>query len=216
MCTPNKNAYLGGIKRFPNSAGINLLQVNVDGIGKQFKRVHRHLLDYDIHVAVVSERKKSTYYKYERKDFDQLSGYTVYLESARAIFVRDDLKPYCKKLTLGVDKEAAESKRPEDFFHCCAMTFSDPKSHRKLLVVSCYRSPRSKSDNVTDVFETVAAIPGAYDHTIIAGDFNCHHQRLGSKETKTAGRKLLDFLEKSEYYLLTDGTPPPGRTLCWT
>ena len=69
------------------------------------------------------------------------------------------LKKQVKKHTVGVDKQAEESKFPEEHFHCCDVSITDHTTQQKLLIVSCYRSPSATSGNVNDVFEAVATIP---------------------------------------------------------
>ena len=129
------------------------------------------------------------------------------------MYVADTLKNQVKKHTVGVDKQAEESKYPEEHFHCCAVSIADSHRHQKLLIVSCYRSPSATSGNVNDVFEAVAKIPGDFTHTIVAGDFNVHHARLGSQKTDVAGKNLLDYLNSSPYHILNDGTPTRGQAV---
>ena len=187
---------------------ICVIQINVNGIKGKFNKLHSLARDYNASVVVVCELKTSNFYAYDRAELDKLLGYTLYLESARcAVYVADALKKQVKQHAVGVDKQAEESKYPEEHFHCCAVSIADSRTHQKLLVVSCYRSPSATSSNTTDVFEAVSKIPGDFTHTIVAGDFNVHHARLGSQKTDVAGQMLLDYLEASSYHILNDGTP---------
>ena len=170
---------------------VRILQINVNGIRGKSRPLSKLVYDYNVSVLLVNELKTSNFYNYERADFEVIVGYTVYLESARcAIYVRNDLKTNTKQHVVGVDKQAKESRNPEDFFHCCAVSFAaDDDSEQRLLIASCYRSPSATSDNTTDALQAIARIPGDFTHTIVAGDFNVHHVRLGSKKTDTAGQK---------------------------
>ena len=193
---------------------VRFLQLNVNGLRGKFRKLHKLVLDYNVSVVVVNELKTSSFYDYERTDFEQLVGYTVYLESARcAVYVRNDLKKRTKQHVVGVDKKAEESRCPEDFFHCCAVSVADENTEQKLLVVSCYRSPRATSENTTDVLEAVAQVPGEFTHLLVAGDFNVHHVRLGSEKTDAAGQRLLDFLDSSTWHVLNNGTPTRGEAV---
>ena len=84
---------------------VRFLQLNVNGLRGKFRKLHKLVLDYNVSVVVVNELKTSSFYDYERTDFEQLVGYTVYLESARcAVYVRNDLKKRTKQHVVGVDK----------------------------------------------------------------------------------------------------------------
>ena len=172
---------------------ISVIQINVNGIRGKFQKLHSLARDYNASVVVVCELKTSNFYAYDRAELDKLLGYTLYLESARcAVYVSNSLKKQTKQHAVGVDKQAEDSQFPEEYFHCCAVSITDHTTQQKLLIVSCYRSPSATSGNVNDVFEAVAKIPGDFTHTIVAGDFNVHHARLGSQKTDVAGQLLLD------------------------
>ena len=110
-----------------------IMQLNVNGIKGKFKKLNELARDYDVSVVVVSELKTSNFYAFGRAELDQLHGYTLYLESARcAVYVRTDLKN-TKQHIVGVDKQAEDSRFPEEFFHCCAVSIADRKNSKKRL-----------------------------------------------------------------------------------
>ena len=150
---------------------VRILQINVNGIRGKSRPLSKLVYDYNVSVLLVNELKTSNFYNYERADFEVIVGYTVYLESARcAIYVRNDLKTNTKQHVVGVDKQAKESRNPEDFFHCCAVSFAaDDDSEQRLLIASCYRSPSATSDNTTDALQAIARIPGDFTHNCRRG-----------------------------------------------
>ena len=177
-------------------------------------------MDYGAGIIIICELKTSNFYDFDRAEFDRILGYTVHLESARcAIYVRNDLKKRIKKIRTISDQQPDVGRQIENRFHSCAISISDENSHQKLLVISCYRSPSSAADNAAEILETAARVGGEHTHTIIAGDFNVHHERLGGQKTDKAGKLLLDVLENSTYHVLkrlphekrSGPRPDPGR-----
>jgi len=59
--------------------------------------------------------------------------------------------------------------------------------------------------------------PGRVARSVIAGDVNAHHSRLGDT-TDLPGRELMDALDESEYVLFNDDTPThkSGTRIDWT
>ena len=188
------------------------MQLNVNGIKGKFKKLNELARDYNVDVVVVSELKTNHYHTFDRAEFDHMIGYTLYLDSARcAVYVRQELQKHTKHITVGDEKQTEDARFPEDVFHCCAVSISDASTQQKLLVVSCYRSPSAVSGNTTDVFEKVSQVPGDYTHTIVAGDFNVHHVRLGSQKTDAAGRRLLGFFGNLQFLRRKRRQPDKGQ-----
>ena len=97
---------------------FNCLQININGSKGKHRLFHKLLVDYDIHLAIVSELKTSNFFSYERAQFDRISGYSIYLNSARcAIYVRNDIKK-SKEDRHSNSRRVQTSRRLLPLLHC--------------------------------------------------------------------------------------------------
>jgi len=75
--------------------------------------------------------------------------------------------------------------------------------HKTITICSIYLSS-SIACNITELEDLIRQLPPP---VLLLGDFNAHHQQLGSTKRSTRGKMVEDFLFKTNLSLLNSGSP---------
>jgi len=97
---------------------------------------------------------------------------------------------------------------PSNFIGCdCTLVSIKPHNSGRILIVSIYRPPEIKfeSHDWITLFHGLSLV-GSFGFVVVAGDLNAQYSGWGSTRDNHAGTSLRDFLERSCFIMLNNGS----------
>ena len=185
-------------RNFDNS-NLNILQLNINGIGNKLEELKLFLNKNDIHIAAIQETKLT-----EKSKAPEIKNYTMLRKDrgtnkggGLAFFIHDTVPFYKDKNPPNLSKDP----------HIEELTITIPGKSSSLQIRNIYIPPSSScTQNYSPSLQYINE--NLSDTALILGDFNAHHASWHTEANEdTRGRNLSEALDNLQLGILNEDQP---------
>ena len=181
-------------------ADINILQLNLNGIGNKLEELKNFLKKHNIHIAALQETKLTTNSKEP-----EIEDYTL-IRKDRGNNIRGGGLAFFVHNTIPFFKNQSPPNLKKDP-HLEELTITIPGQSSSLQIRNVYLPPSSScSQNYNPSLRLLNE--DLSDTALILGDFNAHHANWHSEANEdTRGRNLNDIINQLPIGILNEDQP---------